>query len=91
MIIGEELASVGLIKAKVVFFLLIASLINLVEMAGSVVYGLDWATNTTLWASVLLLLVDVVVQEFNDEVDVRQNHPPAAVAFATKLVEGFRS
>jgi len=39
--------------------------------------------------SVLLLLVDVVVQQFDDEVDMRQNHPSAAVALAAKLVESF--
>ena len=39
--------------------------------------------------SVLLLLVDVVMEEFDDEVDVSQNHASAAVTLATQLIEGL--
>ena len=41
-----------------------------------------------IWrVSLLLLLVDVVVQELHDEVDVCQDHAAAAVTLATELVE----
>ena len=39
--------------------------------------------------SVLLLLVDVVVEQLDDQVDVRQDHAPAAVPLAAELVERF--
>ena len=39
--------------------------------------------------SVLLLLIDVVVQQLDDQVDVGQDHAPAAVPLATKLVKGL--
>ena len=35
----------------------------------------------------MLLLVDVVVQEFDDQVNVSQDHASAAVAFAAELVQ----
>lgn len=35
----------------------------------------------------VLVLVDVVVEQLGDEVDVRQDHAPAAVARQTKAVE----
>jgi len=37
--------------------------------------------------SILGLFVDVVVQQFDDQVDVGQDHSAAAVAFAPQLVE----
>ena len=42
-----------------------------------------------MYVSILFLLVDVVVQKFDDQVNVSQNHASAAVAFAAELVEGF--
>ena len=36
-----------------------------------------------------LELVNVVVQQLRDEVNVCQNHPPAAVPVQTELVEGL--
>lgn len=41
--------------------------------------------------SLLLLLVDVIMEKFDNQVDVSQDHAAAAVAFAAKLVEGLRS
>mgnify|MGYP000972645107 CR=1 FL=1 len=38
--------------------------------------------------SVLFFLINVVVEQLDDKVDVRQYHSPAAVAFAPELVEG---
>lgn len=35
----------------------------------------------------MLLLVDVVVQEFHNQVDVSQDHASAAVALAAELVQ----
>jgi hypothetical protein len=42
-------------------------------------------------ASFLLFFVNIVVQKFNNQVDVSQNHAAAAVALAAKLVESFGS
>ena len=39
----------------------------------------------------MLLFVDVVVQQLDNQVYVGENHPSAAVAFATELVECVRS
>lgn len=39
--------------------------------------------------SVLFLLVDVVVQQFDDQVDMCQDHASAAVPLATKLVKSL--
>ena len=39
--------------------------------------------------SILLLLVDVVVEKLDDEVNVSKDHASAAVPLATKLVEGL--
>ena len=41
------------------------------------------------FVSVLLLLVDVIVQQFHDQVHVGQNHAAAAVSLATKLIKGL--
>ena len=41
--------------------------------------------------SLLLFLIDVVVEEFDDQVHMRQYHPSAAVAFAAKLVQCLTS
>ena len=40
-------------------------------------------------ASFLLLFVDVVVEEFDDQVHVVQDHPSAAVALAAETVESL--
>ena len=40
-------------------------------------------------ASFLLLFVDVVVEEFDDQVHVGQDHPSAAVALAAETVESL--
>ena len=35
----------------------------------------------------MFLLIDVVVQELDDQVNVCEDHPSAAVAFASQLVK----
>lgn len=44
----------------------------------------------SLLRSVLLLFVDVVVEQLDNEVDVCQNHAPAAVPLAAQRVERVR-
>ena len=39
--------------------------------------------------SVLLLLIDVVVEQLDDEVDMSQDHPTAAVALATNIIQSL--
>jgi len=39
--------------------------------------------------SVLLLLVNVVVQQLDNQVDMGKDHTPTAVSLATKLVKGL--
>ena len=39
--------------------------------------------------SVLFFLVDVVVEQFDDQVDVGENHSAAAVSLATKLIQSI--
>jgi len=39
--------------------------------------------------SVLLLLIDVIVQQLDDQIHMGQDHSAAAVSLATKLVESF--
>ena len=39
--------------------------------------------------SVLLLLVNVVMQKLDNQVDMGQDHASAAVSLATKLVQGL--
>jgi hypothetical protein len=39
--------------------------------------------------SVSLILIDVVVEELGDEVDVGQEHTPAAVPLKAELVQGL--
>ena len=40
-------------------------------------------------SSILLLLIDIVVEEFDNEIDVGQDHPPATIALATNIIQSL--
>ena len=39
--------------------------------------------------SVLLLLVDIVVEQLDDQIDMSQDHPTATVALATDVIQSL--
>ena len=43
----------------------------------------------TIFKSIFLELVDIVVEQFWDQIDVSQNHSPAAVSVQAQLIEGL--
>ena len=70
------------LKLSCFFIDILSSLIN----HGCLLAAFAHKHGFSLKASVLLLLVDIVVQKLDNEIDVGQNHASAAVALATQFV-----